>query len=57
MEKQIEEIIDKYKKLIPKLQKKQDFYEATNRSGACIAIQGEIQAYNAVIKDLKEITK
>ena len=30
-------------------------YENAGKAGACISLTGEIQAYNAVIKDLKRI--
>lgn len=49
-------LIDKYKKRIESLQKKQKYFENTGRAGACISLQGEIQAYNAVIKDLTTLT-
>lgn len=49
----MEKLILKYKAKIIKLQKKQKYFESTGRGGACINIQGEIQAYNAVIKDLE----
>ena len=49
-------LITKYKDRIAALQRRQKYYESKGRGGACIAIQGEIQAYNVVIKDLEEKT-
>lgn len=48
----MKELIEKYKKRITRLQYQQKIYEITGKAGACIAIQGKIQAYNAVIQDL-----
>ena len=45
-------LIEKYKNRIAKLQRKRSMYESHGAGGACISITGEIQAYNAVIKDL-----
>lgn len=46
------DLITKYKNRIAELQKKQKTFEAKGRGGACISLQGEIQAYNTVICDL-----
>ena len=46
---------EKYKDRVSKLRKKQDLYEAKGQAGACIATQGEIQAYNAVIKEMENL--
>ena len=46
------DLITKYKNKIAELQKKQKTFESTGRAGGCISLQGEIQAYNAVICDL-----
>jgi hypothetical protein len=51
----IKELIEKYKSRIAVLQQKQKRYEALNLGGACVSLQGEIQAYNAVIKDLNKL--
>ena len=50
-------LINTYKDKIAALQKSQKYYNSTGRCGACISIQGEIQAYNAVIKDLQKLTE
>ena len=42
-----------YKEKIKKLQSSQKFYEKSGRGGMCIKIQGQIEAYNAVISDLE----
>jgi len=55
--RQMKELINKYKERIVKLQQQQKIYEKTGRAGACITNQGEIQAYNAVIKDLTKLLK
>ena len=52
----MKELIEKYKKKIAQLQRSRDVHESTGRSFACISITGEIQAYNAVIKDLQVLT-
>ena len=49
------DLITKYKNKIADLQRKQKVYEASGRAGACISLQGEIQAYNSIIKDLERI--
>lgn len=46
-------LIDKYKSRIAVLQQKIKTFEKKSQAGACIALTGEIQAYNAVIVDLK----
>lgn len=51
----METLIKKYKEKIKTLQKTRDYHESEGRSGACISITGEIQAYNAVIKDLERL--
>jgi len=51
----IRELIDKYKNRISGLQKSILKYEALGRGGMCISLNGAIQAYNAVIKDLQKI--
>ena len=51
----LNERVQKYKEKIKSLQKTRDFHESEGRSGACISITGEIQAYNAVIKDLERL--
>ena len=52
MKEKIIKLIKDYKSKITTLQKAQQQYEKTGRGGACITIQGSIQTYNAVIKDL-----
>ena len=47
------QLIKRYKNRIAELQRKRNMYEIKGMSGACLSITGEIQAYNAVIKDLK----
>ena len=49
-------LIDNYKNKIASLQKKQKHFESLGLAGAWISVQGEIQAYNAVIKDLTTLT-
>lgn len=51
----MEKLIEKYKERIKELQKTRDFHELQGRAGACISITGEIQAYNAVLSDLKRL--
>ena len=46
------DLITKYKTRIAELQRKQKTFEAKGLGGACISLQGEIQAYNTVICDL-----
>jgi hypothetical protein len=46
------DLITKYKTKIAELQRKQKTFEAKGLGGACISLQGEIQAYNTVICDL-----
>lgn len=55
MEQKIKDLILKYKKKIADIQRKQEYYESTGRGGMCVAIQGSIQAYNAVISDLERL--
>jgi hypothetical protein len=55
MKEEIEKLIQLYRKRVADLQKKQTYYENTNRGGACISLQGEIQAYNVILKDLRQI--
>jgi len=52
----IEELKQKYKNKIAQLQKKREREELAGRSHSCVAITGEIQAYNAVIRDLENNT-
>ena len=47
------DLIAKYKNKIAELQRSQRDFEAKGCGGACIGLQGEIQAYNTVIADLK----
>ena len=47
------DLIEKYKSKITELQKKRDFHERQGRAGACLSITGEINAYNAVLSDLR----
>ena len=49
----MEKLIEKYKNKITQLQSKRNSFELKGMSGACVAITGEIQAYNAVLADLK----
>jgi len=51
----MEALIEKYKEKIKQLQKTRDYHESQGRGGACISITGEIQAYNAVLSDLKRL--
>lgn len=51
----MEELIEKYQVRIASLKSKQQYYEETGKAGACISLQGEIQAYNAVISDLNKV--
>jgi len=51
----IKELIDKYKNRISGLQKSILKYEKIGKRGMCISLNGAIQAYNAVIKDLQKI--
>jgi hypothetical protein len=51
----IEVLISKYKVKINSLQERIKFHEKHGRSFACISLNGEIQAYNAVISDLINI--
>ncbi len=55
MKTEIEKLITKYKTKISKLQELQKHYESISRGGMCISNQGEINAYNAVISDLKRL--
>lgn len=55
MKAEIKVLISTYKKRIAYKQKKMQMYESSGRGGACIALQGEIQAYNAVISDLEKL--
>jgi hypothetical protein len=50
-------LIDKYRSRIAVLQQKQKTYQSKGQGGACISLQGEIQAYNAVISDLNKLLK
>ena len=50
-------LIDKYRSRIAVLQHKQKTYESKGQGGVCISLQGEIQAYNAVISDLNKLLK
>ena len=54
---QVINLINKYKSKIVVLQQKQKTYESKGQGGACISLQGEIQAYNAVIADLNKLIK
>ena len=49
-------LIEKYKCRIAVLQRKQKTFESRRQGGACISLQGEIQAYNVVIIDLIKLT-
>jgi len=49
----MEKLITKYKNRIAKLQRERSRYELRGMSGACLSKTGVIQAYNAVISDLK----
>lgn len=51
----MKDLIEKYKGKIKELQKTRDYHESQGRGGACISITGEIQAYNAVLADLKRV--
>jgi len=53
----MKELIKKYKNRITDLQGERDRYDSKGMSGACLSITGEIQAYNAVIEDLKNLIK
>lgn len=50
----MKKLIQKYKNKIAALQRKRNYYESLGKGGACIAVTGEIQAYNAVILDLQK---
>jgi len=52
---EIEILIKKYKVKITSLQNQIKFHEKHGRAGACISLNGEIQAYNAVLTDLKKL--
>lgn len=49
----MDNLIKKYKSKITQLQSKRNNFELKGMSGVCVAITGEIQAYNAVLSDLK----
>ena len=51
----MEELIKKYKEKIASLVLLRNREEKAGRSGYCISITGEIQAYNAVISDLQRL--
>jgi len=55
VKRHLEPLIEKYKKRIDKLQKQSVDYEKRGMAGACISINGEVQAYNAALSDLKNI--
>jgi hypothetical protein len=50
----LQTLIDKYKSRIAVLQQKIKTFEKRGQAGTCISLTGEIQAYNAVIVDLKD---
>ena len=49
----MEELIEKYKAKIKESQQKRKYYESIAKGGLCLVETGKIQAYNAVISDLK----
>lgn len=55
LKEELSGLIELYKRCITQKQKQMSIFERTSRSGACISLQGEIQAYNAIIKDLQNL--
>jgi hypothetical protein len=55
MKEEIKVLIKKYQEKIAYNQRLIVKYDTTGRGGACISLTGEIQAYNAVISDLKKV--
>lgn len=53
----IKQLIEKYKSKIAQFQQQSHNYERNGKGGACIAINGEIRAYNAVISDLNKLNQ
>jgi hypothetical protein len=55
MKEKIELLILLYKTKIADKSRLREIYEKQSKGGACISLTGEIQAYNAVLKDLNEL--
>jgi len=51
----VKELIDILKQRITKCQRQIAFFESQGNGGSCISLNGKIQAYNEVIKDLQTL--
>jgi hypothetical protein len=55
MKEEIEKLILKCRTKIADKQRLRDSYERAGKGGACISLTGEIQAYNEILSDLRQI--
>lgn len=54
---ELKDLIQKYANKITLLKERQKIFEKKSMGGACVAYQGEIQAYNAVLSDLRKLIR